>query len=195
MLDSFNNLPNLTYFIRNGVVYHGKLTDIIDKYHHFVSYTHRHLKSQHIIYQLDLSANQKRIAKKYDFLNADIDLDNLLIHIARGNIEYVIVDKFDESTCELFNAIRYAEAPNEKVMILRPIPTRYVCNWICKTPEKVDFTRIDKDTYICNPKSVEAYEYFSVINTWNNSESGKCLKIPPEVDIDVEKVKNVAIWF
>ena len=178
-MDSFvNEYSSNTFFAYQNIFYHSYNGCHIPKCRFFVPYTYQHPEWQNTIIQLDLSKQQKRFANLLRSNHVHFDLNNLMFQIAKGNVACIIVDSFDNNTYKLYNAIRYVEAPLERVKIIKPISILDVCLRLTNYPEKVKFLTIDPETYICHPTAGKAFEIFDEYNNQDNNNGEKLLKYP-----------------
>lgn len=177
MLESFDFYPYFTFYICKGVVYHGICPNTYNDYRFYVPYAYKHPQLRNKIYHLALNSKHKRIVEEYNFLNTEIDFDALLTQIAMGNINYIIVDTFDESTRKLYYAFRYAEAPSKRVKILRPISVTNLLNRLSSNKVGYRTLTIDPDKIRRDPHALEAYNCFDVIGGIENSEDRSFLNL------------------
>ena len=148
------------YELCEGTVYRGTRFSNIMSYSHFVPFTPQQNNGL-TFYNLDLYSGKKKVTDDINRFLAPMDFDNLMFQVARGNVHYIIVDEFNAWTCDLYNAIKYAEAPYDRIEIIRPVSWHYVLDCINNLPNTVSLSDKVPQTLA---GEVEAYDYFQIKN-------------------------------
>ena len=168
------------YELSEGSVYYGTRCEDIMLCSHFVPFTPQQQNAL-TFYTLDFNLSRKKVIDDFCLYLAPMDFDNLMFQAARGNVNYIIVDEFDEEIFDLYNAIKYAEAPYDRIEIIRPATWEYVL--VCINDQSITVSLSDKVPQTLAGE-VEAYDYFQIKSLLDDRDDKKRLKCPDGIKIE-----------
>lgn len=157
-----------------GTVYRGTRCDDIMSCSYYVPFTPQQINAL-TFYNLDFNSGKKKGIDDSNLYIAPMDFDNMMFHVARGNVHYIIVDEFNAETCDLYNAIKYAEAPYDRIEIIRPVTWEYVLD--CINDLSITVSLLNKVPQTLAGE-VKAYDYFQIKNLPDISDDKGRLKCP-----------------
>lgn len=179
-MNFINFFPEEYFELCEGTVYHGTRYDDILSYSYFVPFIPPQ-KNALTFYNLDFCSGRKKVTDEFCRFLAPMDFDNLMFQVARGNVHYIIVNEFNEETCDLYNAIKYAEAPYDRIEIIRPATWEYVLD--CINDQSITVSLSDKVPQTLAGE-VEAYDYFQIKSLLDDRDDKKRLKCPDGIKIE-----------